>query len=136
DADETEELAERAQNDDAARLDIRREALGAGTDIHEGLVDDQQTALAAQVSGQPQQVVAGANMPVRVVRVDDDGEVGVEQGIEVPHLRNRMSDNGSRSRMFGIGWRQHRRPAPPREAQDRKSTRLNSSHVKISYAVF
>src|SRR5690606_39797032 len=28
-------------------------------------------------------------------------------------------------------------PAPPRRAcQDRKSTRLNSSHVKISYAVF
>src|SRR5690606_42159269 len=25
---------------------------------------------------------------------------------------------------------------PPREQQDRKSTRLNSSHVKISYAVF
>src|SRR5204862_57096 len=26
--------------------------------------------------------------------------------------------------------------APPRDAQDRKSTRLNSSHVEISYAVF
>src|SRR5690606_42014540 len=25
---------------------------------------------------------------------------------------------------------------PPREPKDRKSTRLNSSHVKISYAVF
>src|SRR5690606_40028013 len=27
-------------------------------------------------------------------------------------------------------------PAPEPPAQDRKSTRLNSSHVKISYAVF
>src|SRR5436309_7053773 len=31
-------------------------------------------------------------------------------------------------RIHGIGWM--------RRAQDRKSTRLNSSHVKISYAVF
>src|SRR3989442_11115930 len=32
-----------------------------------------------------------------------------------------------------------RRPSPPRpvaSTQDRKSTRLNSSHVRISYAVF
>src|SRR3989442_7133367 len=28
------------------------------------------------------------------------------------------------------------RPAPARAHQDRKSTRLNSSHVRISYAVF
>src|SRR5690606_28349876 len=28
------------------------------------------------------------------------------------------------------------RPPEPRPARDRKSTRLNSSHVKISYAVF
>src|SRR5690606_41742372 len=29
-----------------------------------------------------------------------------------------------------------RHAAPPSRSQDRKSTRLNSSHVKISYAVF
>src|SRR5690606_41569531 len=29
-----------------------------------------------------------------------------------------------------------RQPAPRRSTPDRKSTRLNSSHVKISYAVF
>src|SRR5690606_40463399 len=33
----------------------------------------------------------------------------------------------------GSRWR---RPAPPGHPRDRKSTRLNSSHVKISYAVF
>src|SRR4249920_1715817 len=32
--------------------------------------------------------------------------------------------------------RASRRPDSPRVAQDRKSTRLNSSHVRISYAVF
>src|SRR5215475_14697329 len=30
----------------------------------------------------------------------------------------------------------HDEAQPPRERADRKSTRLNSSHVKISYAVF
>src|SRR2546430_9961205 len=30
----------------------------------------------------------------------------------------------------------HRRPVPQRRVQDRKSTRLNSSHSQISYAVF
>src|SRR5690606_40401180 len=38
------------------------------------------------------------------------------------------------------GWRQSARDHPARcvlrQRQDRKSTRLNSSHVKISYAVF
>src|SRR3712207_7154399 len=29
-----------------------------------------------------------------------------------------------------------RKAAPPRRSQDRKSTRLNSSHANISYAVF
>src|SRR5690606_41082414 len=31
---------------------------------------------------------------------------------------------------------EHQHPTFPPEAEDRKSTRLNSSHVKISYAVF
>src|SRR5690606_41974300 len=37
-----------------------------------------------------------------------------------------------------VGPQQHIRldPATGRKVQDRKSTRLNSSHVKISYAVF
>src|SRR2546430_12915912 len=32
--------------------------------------------------------------------------------------------------------RRHPRSAPPRSRRDRKSTRLNSSHSQISYAVF
>src|SRR5438445_7618479 len=33
-------------------------------------------------------------------------------------------------------WSAHRRPRRARERPDRKSTRLNSSHANISYAVF
>src|SRR5690625_7065992 len=40
--------------------------------------------------------------------------------------------------LIRIVWRlaQRRNPAPLPEHRDRKSTRLNSSHVAISYAVF
>src|SRR5699024_11476482 len=39
-------------------------------------------------------------------------------------------------RCAGCGGGDRRSPAPPRTGRDRKSTRLNSSHVSISYAVF
>src|SRR5690606_39552261 len=42
---------------------------------------------------------------------------------------------GNRRRCIGRGCRGGR-GRPPELRQDRKSTRLNSSHVKISYAVF
>src|SRR5690606_41610111 len=38
--------------------------------------------------------------------------------------------------LVGIAGRPAARPAAGRTPGDRKSTRLNSSHVKISYAVF
>src|SRR3989442_5990152 len=56
--------------------------------------------------------------------VDRDGLAGVDRG-----WRRRQLE----------GWRgQHRvrRHRDEQEHQDRKSTRLNSSHVRISYAVF
>src|SRR3712207_7933518 len=44
-------------------------------------------------------------------------------------------DQGRATRcVAAIGQREPRAPRPP--AQDRKSTRLNSSHANISYAVF
>src|SRR6266496_4896531 len=44
----------------------------------------------------------------------------------------RCCTRGRRQAARAPGWR---RPCPPRHP-DRKSTRLNSSHVEISYAVF
>src|SRR5690606_40619534 len=43
-----------------------------------------------------------------------------------------VSDAPPNRRVLGRG----RRRQPQHQGQDRKSTRLNSSHVKISYAVF
>src|SRR5690606_39668344 len=56
------------------------------------------------------------------------GNVGAADGV-APARATRRS---ARARMAAIG-RHHRLG---RDGLDRKSTRLNSSHVKISYAVF
>src|SRR3712207_7662399 len=55
--------------------------------------------------------------------------------------RRRRGRRARRARSAGVGER-HRRPGDSRDdevfvlAADRKSTRLNSSHANISYAVF
>src|SRR5438874_8271413 len=46
-------------------------------------------------------------------------------------IRHHLPDRRKR----GVRWRQGS-PFPSTEVLDRKSTRLNSSHVEISYAVF
>src|SRR5690349_24032305 len=51
--------------------------------------------------------------------------------------RSRLRTQGT-VRVHGDGEEGHYRPetSAPRGGEDRKSTRLNSSHVEISYAVF
>src|SRR6266566_6901765 len=49
-------------------------------------------------------------------------------------FRSRRRRAGRVGRPRGPGA--HRQPAPARRLRDRKSTRLNSSHLVISYAVF
>src|SRR2546422_6453349 len=51
---------------------------------------------------------------------------------EVPEYRVRVADGDHDARFLGAQYG-HR---DPRRLQDRKSTRLNSSHGYISYAVF
>src|SRR5205807_8715257 len=54
-------------------------------------------------------------------------------------VRRRVPGSESRQRAHGVGEHGHPRGAVPRAAAppaDRKSTRLNSSHLVISYAVF
>ena len=62
----------------------RRKRLLARADIHEGLVDDEQPALAAQDRRRDRASrFARDDPPVRVVRIDHDGKVGVGQCIEI-----------------------------------------------------
>src|SRR5438034_8695709 len=50
--------------------------------------------------------------------------------------RGRAQDHGGRERIDDREPRRRRAAQPPGRGGDRKSTRLNSSHTVISYAVF
>src|SRR3989442_11840002 len=55
----------------------------------------------------------------------------------LPIYRGRHGRGHDRGRLRLLEARRARRAGrPPEGARDRKSTRLNSSHVRISYAVF
>src|SRR5690606_41820486 len=65
----------------------------------------------------------------RVIQAPDathQGNAAITQGIKL----------GEPAGLEARGHHQHIRAASMRHPGDRKSTRLNSSHVKISYAVF
>src|SRR2546426_7990774 len=75
------------------------------------------------------------------------GSQSAQAGRHLPRPRRRRAGPGRRSvpgaevrrravRVQGRGARQPVVPDPGRRGQDRKSTRLNSSHLVISYAVF
>src|SRR5207253_5857231 len=71
----------------------------------------------------PRNSAAGQNHFVCLTKIERQTQRGIGEG-------NRKRDGqGNGKRTEGTG-----KPAPPR--RDRKSTRLNSSHVAISYAVF
>src|SRR5690606_41841001 len=54
----------------------------------------------------------------------------------VQHGRLQLFDQADRQMVGGFVEQQQVRPGGQQQGEDRKSTRLNSSHVKISYAVF
>src|SRR3712207_7482155 len=70
-------------------------------------------------------------LPISVGRTREEAQVGQRSADPERHQKHREN------RLEGAGFRPSREPQQrPREAQDRKSTRLNSSHANISYAVF
>src|SRR3712207_8899730 len=69
-------------------------------------------------------------------RSDRDGQRQVEATALLGHRCRGQPDGDPPQRPLPAGVH-HRRPHPvDRLAEDRKSTRLNSSHANISYAVF
>src|SRR2546422_4794795 len=61
------------------------------------------------------------------------GEIGECGAYWRPHFRDRRAVKRERP---GPGQGRHEEPLPAGHPRDRKSTRLNSSHGYISYAVF
>src|SRR5699024_12084297 len=71
------------------------------------------------------------------LRQERSGPRGAEIEIDTPHgeLTVQLSVTGHHNVLNALGALAASSVAVP-EAEDRKSTRLNSSHVSISYAVF
>src|SRR3989449_2105506 len=79
-------------------------------------------------------------LPLQVVERGTGGEArAIEAGrgeLFAPQLLARQSDRNGESTRHAVYQPQVRAPALRAVARDRKSTRLNSSHGYISYAVF
>src|SRR5690606_32240454 len=71
------------------------------------------------------------------VKINAGGSAGKGSGVELllPTLNQGATPDTARLTETGYG-ESNINAQPPTITQDRKSTRLNSSHVKISYAVF
>src|SRR5690606_30411031 len=135
--------ADRSADDPARHRDQSEDGEGGDRLAAAGLTHDAQD-------------LAGVDVDVDPVHRLDHSVPGEEVGLEVGHLEQVLvgSSPGAYGRVvvahsFRLGSRASRRPSPsmlkpstvimmarPGKIIDRKSTRLNSSHVKISYAVF
>src|SRR5207249_7897463 len=99
-------------------------------------------ALAAARLAHHAQRLAGLDVEVDAVDGADHALVGEEVGLEASDVEQSLghgfsyqplviSAMASSARRMSRGWKEN-----PWPSEDRKSTRLNSSHVSISYAVF
>src|SRR5690606_40704493 len=77
--------------------------------------------------------VDGVQDAAAVLRVGGEPHEGHPSAAAAKVRRRKASGSTSRAGALTAGWRNAVRRAL---LEDRKSTRLNSSHVKISYAVF
>src|SRR5690606_42148280 len=74
-------------------------------------------------------------VPHRAQVLDQEGALSTHERATARRGQAR-SRGAPRSESHGTGARRRGIAEPQRRDADRKSTRLNSSHVKISYAVF
>src|SRR3712207_8019710 len=76
----------------------------------------------------------------RRVRDDAGGDARLQRGVAVLERRVEVDARGAGDIARGVAVGQRgatdRQPGEPAQGRDRKSTRLNSSHANISYAVF
>src|SRR5215472_5967781 len=100
---ETEEFAKGPQHDDVAAVDFARQTCPWRPDIHERFVDGENATLGAQIVRQSQQPLFRDDAAIRIVRIDDNGEVNCAQLIDVADIRDRMPGEGRGPRMLGIG---------------------------------
>src|SRR2546430_6432336 len=62
--------------------------------------------------------------------------VGLQQQAKILPQSEQVLGRGRKDKVVSTGYPQHEEDGGKRDERDRKSTRLNSSHSQISYAVF
>ena len=102
------ELAERAQHDNVALFDIFTEARAVGADIHERLVDQQQSAAPPQTIGEREQRVLGDDPAIGIVGIDDDGNARIGKLADFGHLDHVMAGELRHAAVLGVSGRKHR----------------------------
>ena len=83
--------------------DLRGDAPVRRRDFEKGLVDHQEAAALPFLLGEREQRVPGSDPAIRIVRVDDDGEIGTCEGSEVGHVLDPVADQRRDARMLRIG---------------------------------
>ena len=100
-------LSERSQDDRACRRHGGREARVARQEIDKGLVNDEEISALGEMRRECGKIGRRHEPSVRIVGIDDDGDIGVRQIFEARaclHIGPRPSPA---SRMFAIGEAQH-----------------------------
>jgi len=100
---ETEEFPKGPQHDDVAAVYFARQAGPWRPDIHERFVDGENATPGAQIVRQSQQPLFRDDAAIRIVRIDDNGEVNRAQRIDVADIHDGMPGEGRGPRMLGIG---------------------------------
>ena len=119
-------LAERAQDDRAARGQRWREAFALGVEIGEGFVDDQHTSASCEARMKIEERGARSDPTVRVVGIDHDRDVEAVQVLEPVHLDDASAGRGEGGCKTAIG-RPQRADRPMRQnARERLDERLRA----------
>src|SRR5260370_6216401 len=108
---ETEEFPKGPQDNDIAAVYFASQARPWRSDLHERFVDGENATPGAQIVRQRQQPLFRDDAAIRIVRIDDHGEVNCAQLIDVADIDDGMPGEGRGPRMLGIGRTENARAA-------------------------
>ena len=96
-------------------------------DLHEGLVDQQQSAAAAQAIGEGEQRILGNQPSIGIVRIDDNSEIRASERIELPNLLDIPARSRQHPCIFIVGRRKDARAAGWRELRQQLNGGLGTA---------
>ena len=128
-----EEFAEGAQNDDAAFPNVRSKAFGARADVHEGFVDNEKTAFRPHGPGEIEKGGTRDDTAIGIVRVDDNGEIGLGKSFDITRFLHLMSGERRRTGMFRIGGSKDAGAPGRKERSDERQQDLRAAGCRDTF---